>query len=276
MSSRQLTRHEMLTIARGIADGRDTTALAGEIGVDRSTLRGWLAGADFLRRVARSLSSPADMGEAALANLRVADQLDGEREASWRTRRKFRQIVEATFPDFFAADEEDAVRNREIALADQQYTVEALTILEERGWKHGTADEWAQGLTTARRRKANRRRHGLKWDWNDGLGCYFDERWDATRCTVRYADEAGMSDEEQRLKYGYSERDATSHTQEELIETNTRPLATNRDPRLPTTIDAARAFLEAVKGGADFLQATRSTICPAEVAGRNKKKGTTK
>ena len=273
MNRREPTTSEFLAIAQGIATGRDVIEIAGRIGVDRSTLSGWMRRDGFLHEVASALSSPDDLGADGLAYLRDEELHEGERKNAWALRMEFWKIVEATFPDYFAADEENAVRNREIALADQLYTVEALTILEERGWKHGTADERAQGLTTARRRKANRRRHGLKWDWNDGLGCYFDERWDATRCSVRYADEAGMSDEEQRLKYGYSERDATSHTQEELIETNTRPLATNRDPRLPTTIDAARAFLEAVKGGADFLQATRSTICPAEVTECNKKKG---
>ena len=114
MNRHNPTKAEFLAIAQGIATGRDEIEIAGRIGVDRTTLSGWLAGADFLRRVARSLSSPGDLG-AALDNLRAADLLDGERQSSWQTRRKFWQIVEATFPDYFAAERAEAEREAEAA-----------------------------------------------------------------------------------------------------------------------------------------------------------------
>ena len=259
-NKRKLTKAELLEIARAIATGGNVIEIAGRIGVDRTTLSGWMKNDNFLGQIVAAMPSPAVLGEDALERLRDWQYQDGERESARNLRLRLWQAVRRAFPAQFAAEEEDAERNRECAQADQLYTVEALTILEDRGWKYGTADERAQGLTTARKRKANRLRHGLKWDWNDGLGCYFSERWSATRCAVRYADEDGMSDEEQRQRYGYSERDADNHPQKEVTETNTSPLSTNRDPRLPTTLDAARAFLEAVKGGADFAE----ILSPAE------------
>lgn len=254
-NKRTLTKPELLEIARAIATGGNMIEIAGAVGVDRTTLSGWIKNDTFLGTIASAMPSPAVLGADVLERLRDWQYHDGERESARNLRIRLWQAVRRTFPAYFENDERDAERNRQCAQADQLYTVEALTILEDRGWKCGTADERARGLTTARKRKAYRLRHGLKWDWNDGLGCYFNERWDATRCAVRYADEDGMSDEDQRQRYGYSERDADSHAREELIETNTLPLSTNRDPRLPTTPDEARAFLEAVKGDADFADA---------------------
>ena len=254
MNKREPTKAEFLAIARGIATGLDVIEIAGQVGVDRSTLSGWMKRDGFLYEVASALSSPSDLGADGLAYLRDEELHEGERKSAWAVRLEFWEIVQDTFPAYFENDERDAERNRQCAQADQLYTVEALTILEDRGWKCGTADERARGLTTARKRKAYRLRHGLKWDWNDGLGCYFNERWDATRCAVRYADEDGMSDEEQRQRYGYSERDADSHALKELIETNTLPLSTNRDPRLPTKPAEAEALWRKVNGGADFTE----------------------
>ena len=254
-NKRILTKPELLEIARAIATGGNMIEIAGAVGVDRTTISGWMKNDNFLGTIASAMPSPAALGADVLERLRDWQYHDGERESARNLRLRLWQAVQRTFPAYFENDERDAERNRQCAQVDQLYTVEALTILEDRGWKCGTADERARGLTTARKRKAYRLRHGLKWDWNDGLGCYFNERWDATRCAVRYADEDGMSDEEQRQRYGYSERDADSHALKELIETNTLPLSTNRDPRLPTTPDEARALLEAVRGGADFADA---------------------
>ena len=137
MNRHNPTKAEFLAIAQGIATGRDVIEIAGRIGVDRTTLSGWLAGADFLRRVARSLSSPGDLG-AALDDLRAANLLDGERQSSWQTRRKFWQIVEATFPDYFAAERAEAEREARAA---------------KRGlWASGTA------VNPYQRRKENKRR----------------------------------------------------------------------------------------------------------------------
>ena len=254
MNRREPTKAEYSSIARGIAAGHDLIELAGRIAVDRSTLSGWMRRDGFLYEVAAALSSPDDLGADGLAYLRDEELHEGERKSAWALRMEFWEIVQDTFPHFFEHDKLDADRNRECAQADQEYTIKALAILEERGWRNGTADEQAKGLTTARKRKKYRLQHGLKWDWKDGLWCYFDERWDATRCAVKYADEDGMDDEEQRLRYGYSMRDGEDRPQMDVIDTNTRPLEVKRDPRLPTKPDEAEALLRKIERGADFME----------------------
>ena len=270
-NARELKKAELLEIARGIATGRDVIEIAGIIGVDRSTLSGWLAGADFLRRVARSLSSPADLG-AALDDLRTDELLDGERTSSWQTRRKFWQIVEAAFPAHFAQGRSEAERNAECAKADQAYTIDAMLLLEDMGWEKGTADERKLGLNTKGLRRSHRCKNGITWDW-DGMGCYFQKRWSAWKCRLRYAEEDGMDFIEQRQRFGTDWVDFTGNecSREELEAVNTRPLEVNRDPRLPTTLAEAQAFLEAVQGGADFLTVTQTTTAPSSSTGRNGK-----
>ena len=252
MNKREPTKAEYLAIAQGIATGCGVIEIAGKIAVDRSTLSGWMKRDGFLHEVASALSSPADLGADGLDYLRDEELHEGERKSAWAVRLEFWEIVQDTFPSFFEHDKLDADRNRECAQADQEYTIKALAILEERGWRNGTADEQAKGLTTARKRKKYRLQHGLKWDWKDGLGCYFDERWDATRCAVKYADEDGMDDEEQRLRYGYSMRDAEDRPQMDVVFTNTRPLEVKRDPRLPVTLTEAEALLRKIESGADL------------------------
>ena len=270
---RELTKAELLEVAQGIATGRDVIEIAGQIGVDRSTLSGWLAGADFLRRVARSLSSPADLG-AALDDLRADDLLDGERTSSWQTRRKFWQIVEAAFPAHFAQGRSEAEQNAECAKADRAYTIDAMILLEDRGWEKGTADERKRGLNTKRLRRSHRCKSGIEWDW-DGLGCYFQKGWSAWKCRLRYADEDGLDFLEQQRLFGtaWDVYMASECSREELEATNTRQLEVNRDPRLPTTLAEAQAFLEAVQGGADFAEAAQTTTAPSSSTGRNTKKG---
>ena len=291
MNRHNPTKAEFLTIAQGIATGRDVIEIAGRIGVDRTTLSGWLAGADFLRRVARSLSSPVDLG-AALEDLRAADLLDGERQSSWQTRRKFWQIVEATFPDYFAAEraeaerEAEATRRMELAAeraaekreraeavraekvenchAADHFNLQTLCAVCGRNWKDGTADELAQGLDTAEKRRARRCAHGMKWDCA-GFGVYYEPTWSAARCTMEYAAEDGASFDElaTAAKYQKAWREIEAAQSAVVAERYERDPFKRRDPRLPVTPAEAEALLRKIENGADFIEASQ-TICPAE------------
>ena len=291
MNRHNPTKAEFLDIAQGIATGRDVIEIAGRIGVDRTTLSGWLSGADFLRRVARSLSSPAELG-AALDDLRAADLLDGERQSSWQTRRKFLQIVEETFTDYFAAEraeterEAEAARRRELAAEraaekrDRAETVRAekvekchnadyfnlqtLCTVCGRNWKDGTADELAQGLDTPEKRRAYRCAHGMKWDCA-GFGVYYEPTWSAARCTMEYAAEDGVSFDElaTAAKYQKATREIEAAQSAVVAERYERDPFKRRDPRLPVTPAEAEALLRKIENGADFLEAAQ-TICPAE------------
>ena len=70
------TREELQAMAHGIADGLGIIDIAADIGIDRSTLSGWLKRDGFLVQVAKSLDTPADFGSEWLENL-----LDEERKA---------------------------------------------------------------------------------------------------------------------------------------------------------------------------------------------------
>ena len=143
MNRREPTTSEFLAIAQGIATGLDVIEIAGRIGVDRSTLSGWMRRDGFLHEVASALSSPDDLGADGLAYLRDEELHEGERKNAWALRMEFWKIVEATFPDYFAADEENAVRNREIALADSgcgpstrtQRSVDRWSMYRRPAWK---------------------------------------------------------------------------------------------------------------------------------------------
>lgn len=291
MNRHNPTKAEYLTIAQGIATGRDVIEIAGRIGVDRTTLSGWLAGANFLRRVARSLSSPGDLG-AALDDLRAADLLDGERQSSWQTRRKFWQIVAATFPDYFAAERAEAEREAEAArrreLAEERaaekreraeavraekvqkchnadyFNLQTLCTVCGRNWKDGTADELAQGLDTPKKRRYRRCAHGMKWDCA-GFGVYYEPTWSAARCTMEYDDEDGALFDElaTAAKYQKAWREIEAAQSAVVAERYERDPFKRRDPRLPVTPAEAEALLRKIENGAEFLEAAQ-TICPAE------------
>ena len=280
MNRHNPTKAEFLAIAQGIAAGIDVIEIAGRIGIDRTTLSGWLAGADFLRRVARSLSSPAELGTA-LDDLRAADQLAGERQSSWQTRRKFWQIVEATFPDYFAAEraeaerEAEAARRRELAAeraaekreraeavraekvekchAADQFNLQTLCAVCGRNWKDGTADELAQGLDTAEKRRAHRCAHGMKWDCA-GFGVYYEPTWSAARCKMEYDGEDGVSFDElaTAAKYQKAWREIERTNGVETFEAYLRDPFKRRDPRLPTKPAEAEALLRKIERGADL------------------------
>ena len=286
MNRHNPTKAEFLAIAQGIANGRDVIEIAGRIGVDRTTLSGWLSGADFLRRVARSLSSPAELG-AALDDLRAADLLDGERQSSWQTRRKFWRIVEATFPDYFAAEraeaerEAEAARSRELAAeraAEKRdraeavraekvekchyadyFNLQTLCTVCGRNWKDGTADELAQGLDTPEKRRDRRCAHGMKWDCA-GFGVYYEPTWSAARCKMEYYGEDGVSFDElaTAAKYQKAWREIEAAQSAVVVERYERDPFKRRDPRLPVTPAEAEALLRQIESGADFIEATQT------------------
>ncbi len=253
------TRDELRTIAHGLADGLGIIDIAADIGIDRSTLSGWMKRDGFLVQVAKSVDTPADFGSERLENLLDEGRQSWERKSSYLLRLDFAAAVREAFPDFFASTVADEKRQAECARADQEFTIKALLILEDRGWMQGTADELARGLDTPSKRRDYRRRRGVKWDWR-GLGCHFTDRWSAKTCKVRYADEEGMDFIEQRRRFGtdWLEVSCNYASNEELDATNERPLDVRRDPRLPVTVRAAEAFLRAVKVGADFAEAARA------------------
>ena len=257
MNERKLTKDELRQIAKAIANGGSTIDIAAELGVDRSTMSGWLKRDQFLDMVAKSLSSPDDLGADALANLRDERLHDGERSAAYALRRDFAAALEAAHAEYFEAVEDDEIANEICAEADRKYNIETLIEIEERNWRDGSADELAKGLDTPEKRRANRCEHGIKWDFGP-LGCYYQEKWDATRCRVRYADEEDhMSWEEQRATFGWCWHDRYDifHKEADVVAVNTRPLDVARDPRLPTIPEHARKLLEKVKSGMSFSDA---------------------
>ena len=253
------TREELQAMAHGIVDGLGFIDIAADIGIDRSTLSGWMKRDGFLVQVAKSLDTPANFGSERLENLLDERRKAWERKSSYNLRLDFADAVREAFPDFFAASAASMEQQAECARADQEFTIKALLILEDRGWMQGTADELARGLKTAKQRRDYRLRRGIKWDWR-GLGCHFTGRWSAKTCKVRYAEEEGIDFIEQRRRFGtdWLEVFCDYASDEELEATNERPLDVRRDPRLPVTVRAAKAFLQAVKAGADFAEAARA------------------
>lgn len=253
------TKDELRAIAHDITDGLSVIDIAADIGIDRSTLSGWLKRDGFLVEVAKSVDTPADFGSERLENLLDEERRAWERKSSYYLRLDFADAVREAFPDFFASTIAYEKRQAECARADQEYTIKALLILEDRGWTQGTADELARGLKTAKQRRDYRLRHGVKWDWL-GLGCHYTNRWNAKMCRIRYAKEEGIDFIEQRRRFGtdWSEVFCDYASDEELEATNERPLDVRRDPRLPVTVREAEAFMLAVKAGADFAEAARA------------------
>lgn len=256
MNKHEPTKDEYQKIAIGIANGCSVITLAGQIGVDRSTLAGWMKRDRFLETVAAALSSPLDLGEDALTNLLDERQQEGERASAYALRRDFASAVKAAHAEVFAELDTTERENAECARADQKYTIIALHTIEDRNWRDGTTDELAKGLTTPKQRRTHRCRYGIKWDFGP-LGCYFTPRWDATCCRVRYADEDGVSWEDQRKRFGWAwpDRHDLFHPTEAVIKTNTRPLEVERDFRLPVSLDHAKSFLRRVMDGMGYAEA---------------------
>ena len=268
---RELTKAELLEIARGIANGESVIDMAARLGVDRSSLSGWLKRDGFLDDVAAALSSPLELGDS-LGRLGDPQRRDSEREDAYLLRMEFFEVLREVHGEYFEEQLTRQDRNAECARADQKFTIDAMILLEDRGWEKGTADERKRGLNTKRLRRSHRCKNGIVWDW-EGMGCWFQKRWSGWKCRLRYADEDGMDFLEQQRLFGtdWGVYMASECSREDLEAVNTRPLEVNRDPRLPTTLVEARAFLEAVQGGADFAEATQKTTAPSSSTGRNRK-----
>ena len=87
------TREELQAMAHGIADGLGIIDIAADIGIDRSTLSGWLKRDGFLVQVAKSLDTPADFGSERLENLLDERRKAWERKSSYLLRLDFADAV---------------------------------------------------------------------------------------------------------------------------------------------------------------------------------------
>lgn len=280
-------------LAEGIATGVSALELAANIGVDRSTLRGWMNNPKFLEAVAAKLEGPDDLGDDALDTLFDEDRLDGERKDQMEVRALFSQIVFRRFSDYFAkraeriAQEAEEERRRKAEadrIAEERWKVEqakaeknrkavvacleadffnlsTLVEVHRANWKLGTEDERRQGLDTPEKRRAHRIAHGIVWDCA-GHGPYYSPRWSAIRCEMKYCEDdhgGGVN--------GFDVVHSDPHFKQAWREINEEaernpgdayyrnPLAARRDANLPTTPAEAEAVLRAIKNGAKFSDA---------------------
>ena len=248
------TKEELKTIAHGIADGKSVIDMAAHLGIDRSTLSGWMKRDGFLDTVAAAIDTPAELGVEAFENLFAEERQPGEREAAYFLRLDFADAVKEAHPFFFEALAEYERQQAERKKADM-LNIETMVEMWDRNWKKGTADEKARGLKTAKQRRDYRCKHGIKWDCA-GYGKYYEPTWDARRCKVEYSFEDGMLYEEQRKRFGYNWDDAQ---RKRLWELNGKPPPSDeaRDALLPVTPAAAKELAEAVMAGADYFSTAR-------------------
>ena len=281
MSNRhEPTKEEWLEIARGIAYGRDVIEIAGRIGVDRSTLSGWMRRDSFLYEVAATMTSPDELGADGLANLRNEEFLEGERKSAWALRLELWEIVQDAFPAYFekerkareraekarrrreeAAAREAAQQDREAAEREARATAchdadfyNLMTLCEvcERNWRDGTADELARGLDTPEKRRAYRCKHGIRWDCS-GFGVYYAPTWCANRCEMEYYEEtAGFCAVCDNPTFSRAWAEIEAEQSADVAAVYERDPFKRRDPRLPVTPDKAEALLRAIEKGADF------------------------
>ena len=287
MNKREPTKAEYLAIARGIATGLDVIEIAGRIGVDRSTLSGWMKRDGFLYEVASALSSPSDLGADGLAYLRDEELHEGERKSAWAVRLEFWEIVQDVFPAYFekermakerkerarqrraeaaarkAEREERETEKREALAAEcmkaDYFNLQTLCAVCARNWKDGTADELARGLDTPEKRRAHRCAHGMKWDCA-GFGVYYEPAWSAARCTMEYDGEDGVPFDElvTAAKYQKAWREIERTNGADTWEAYLRDPFQRRDPRLPRKPAEAEALLRKIERGADFVDLTDS------------------
>ena len=276
------TKEERLEIARGIANGRDVIEIAGRIGIDRSTLSGWMRRDAFLYEVAATMTSPDELGADGLANLRNEEFLEGERKSAWAVRLEFWEIVQDAFPAYFekerrAREREERARQRRADAAARKaereereaekrearaaechaadfYNLQTLNMVCGREWINGTADELARGLDTPEKRREYRCRHGIRWTCA-GFGVYYAPTWSANRCRMEYYEnDAGfyaINDNHEFAK-AWAEIETEQSADFEL-EYRRDPFK-RRDPRLPTKPAEAEALRRKVNGGADFTE----------------------
>ena len=279
---REPTKQEWLEVAWGIANGRDVIEIAGWIGIDRSTLSGWMRRDGFLYEVAAALSSPDDLGADGLAYLRDEELHERERKSAWALRMEFWEIVQDTFPAYFekerrAREREERARQRRADAAARKaereereaekrealaaecmkadyFNLQTLCAVCARNWKDGTADELARGLDTPEKRRTHRCAHGMKWDCA-GFGVYYEPTWSAARCTMEYDGEDGTADElATAAKYQKAWREIEAAQSADVADEYLRDPFKRRDPRLPTKPAEAEALCRKVNGGADFTE----------------------
>ena len=271
-----LTKGELQTIAHGIADGGSVIDIAAGLGVDRSTLSGWLKRADFLGTVAAALDTPAEFGAEACRKLFDENQHEGERITAYHLRLDFADAVKDGNPRFFDEMKKREERERERELKRQArkslkgdreernrkeaaarvveclgadfYNLQTLCRVHEGNWKSGTADEIARGLDTSEKRRAYRCNHGIKWDCA-GFGPYYAPTWSANRCAMEYAEKEGglgfgFVCDNSRFKQAWREIEGARSD-----DSYRRDPFRDRDPLLPVVADKAKRLLEVVSQG---------------------------
>ena len=283
----------ILTLAEGISTGISALELAANIGVDRSTLRGWMNNAQFLEAIAAKLESPDDLGEDTLDDLFDDDTLDGERTDQKEVRVLFSRIVFRRFSDYFAKRAERIVREMEeerrrkaeadriakerwkveqakaekhrkavvACLAADYHNLRTLVEVHRANWKLGTEDERRQGLDTPEKRRAHRIAHGIVWDCA-GFGPYYSPRWSAIRCEMEFVegDHGGgingfnVVHSDPYFKQAWREINEEAERNQSGVYWH-NPFALPRDANLPTTPAEAETILHAVKNGAKFSDA---------------------
>ncbi len=272
MKKNNLDRETKQALARGIALGMSTLELAGQIGVDRSTLRGWMQDADFMCSIATSLRTPRDLGNEAEARLRIKEPLYGERAEATAARMELWRAVQERFAEWYAKERDRAERRwaaaerraerrereqtrREAEIAEcldaDFFNLQTLCIVEARTWSGGSADELARGLDTPEKRRAYRCKHGIKWECA-GFGPYFAPTWSANRCEMRYVETdaesvyAGFAAVVDNPRFKQAWREAESAQSDESYH---RDPFRDRDPLLPVVADKAKRLLEIVERG---------------------------
>lgn len=267
-----MTTEDLKTLARGLADGVTTLRLAEEVGVGRIVLRRMMERGDLLREMAEALASPDELGEDRLARLLTMEQLPGERIDNVQLRLKFAEEVRRAFPSWFArrradeaakaeraasdaAREERLARRRERAAARREavvaeclaadfWNLRALCEMQRREWETGTPDERRRRLRTPQQLERSRRRRGITWGCA-GFGIYYAPTWSAARCAMAYdiGDTCdGFTARCQDSQYLAVWRELEDEQAEEILQAyNENPLK-RRDPKLPTTVAAAKAL----------------------------------
>ena len=270
------TKDQLKTLARGVANGVATLRLAGEIGVDRIVLRRMLDSGQLLRNMAQALNNPDELGAVEIEHLLTAGALPGERSDNLPIRRAFADEVRKAHPDWIKeraerkADEEKRRRleqrheerlaaKREARAAKMEalraecrradfWNLKSLCEIQRREWATGTPDERKRGIIGADKLEKRRRRYGIKWGCA-GFGVYYAERWSAARCTMWYAAQGNFLAVVNDPAFAGAWSEIEAEQAEKVMQAyDVNPLH-RRDPQLPTTEAAAKAFFERLGAG---------------------------
>ena len=105
MGKRNLTDAEKIAIVEGVADGLSIIELAGRIGVDRSTLSGWLRRPGFLLDAVRALPNLEALGEESLEDVSFEGRFESETALALSIRRALLAALDEAFPKWKAKRE---------------------------------------------------------------------------------------------------------------------------------------------------------------------------